>query len=117
VSSPTDFINLCKSNALLLGYHSSWAHESIRHLGFDELREITLDKWDEEVWGAAHASPTNVPRPKLFFYFAEEDPWVAGHTRDYLMKIRGREKGADDWKPRMEIDQLKIPHAFCLGEY
>jgi hypothetical protein len=93
------------------------AHESIRHLGFDELREITLDKWDEEVWGAAHTSPTNVPRPKLFFYFAEEDPWVAGHTRDYLMKIRGREKGGDGWKPRMEIDQLKTPHAFCLGEY
>jgi hypothetical protein len=23
----------------------------------------------------------------------------------------------EDWKPLMEIDQMEIPHAFCLGKF
>jgi hypothetical protein len=81
------------------------------------VREITTDQWDTEVWGAVHPSPTKVPRPRLFFYFGEEDHWIAEHTRDDLMRIRGRGQGDDDWKPWMEIDQLETPHAFCMGKH
>ena len=85
-------------------------------MGHDEMRETTTDKWDEEVWGAMHRSPTDVPRPKLFFYFGEDDHWVANHTRDDLIKLRGRGEEGGDWKPHMEIDEYDIPHAFCLGQ-
>jgi hypothetical protein len=87
---------------------------SNRHMGCDEMRQITVDKWDTEVWGAVHPSPTKVPRPKLFFYFGENDHWVADHTRDDLMRCRGRGESSDDWRPWMEIDKLEIPHGFCI---
>jgi len=85
-----------------------------RHMGCDEMKQITVDKWDTEVWGAVHPSPTKVPRPKLFFYFGENDHWVADHTRDDLMRCRGRGESSDDWRPWMEIDKLEIPHGFCI---
>jgi hypothetical protein len=89
---------------------------SDRYMGCDEMREITTDKWDSEVWGAVHPSPTTVARARLFFYFGEDDHWVADHTRDDLMRMRGQGNSEDDWRPWMEIDQQEIPHAFCLGE-
>jgi len=87
-------------------------------MGAEEMEQITSDAWDDELWGAAHASPTDVPRPKLFFYFGEDDHWVAKRTRDDLIALRGRdgkdgdEKNGEHWRPRMEIDTLGIPHAF-----
>jgi hypothetical protein len=85
-------------------------------MGCDEIRTITADKWDTEIWGAVHPSATNVPRARLFFYFGEDDHWVANHTRDDLMRMRARGESGDEWKPYMEIDQMETPHAFCIGE-
>jgi len=87
-------------------------------MGADEMKQITSDTWDSELWGAAHASPTGIPRPKLFFYFGEDDHWVADRTRDDLMGLRGRDGGnGEGWRPKMEIDGLGIPHAFPDGEF
>ena len=81
----------------------------------DELRLITADKWDSEIWGAAHASPTGIPRPKLFFYFGEKDHWIADETRDQLIAARAfGGKGDEGWKPRMEIDRGGVPHGFVI---
>lgn len=88
-----------------------------RHMGCDEMKEITTDKWDAEVWGAVHPSPTSIPRARLFFYFGEDDHWVADHTRDDLMRMRGQGESEDDWRPWMEIDQQEVPHAFCMGKF
>ncbi|KIW09403.1 uncharacterized protein PV09_00297 [Verruconis gallopava] len=85
------------------------------YMGADEMRQISSDKWDEEIWGAAHPSRTGIPRPKMFFYFGEKDHWVADRTREDLMKFRGRGNGGDHWKPKMEIDQNGIPHGFCIS--
>jgi hypothetical protein len=85
-------------------------------MGADEMRSITANKWDTELWGAAHPSSSGIPRPKLFFYFGKNDHWVAERTRDDLMEVRGRNGGkGDEWKPKMEIDGLGIPHAFPDG--
>jgi hypothetical protein len=86
-------------------------------MGNDEMTEITTDKWDSEVWGAAEPSPAGIPRPKLFFYFGKKDHWVADRTRDDIMRARGRLYAEiDDWKPWMEIDKLDTPHGFCIGK-
>jgi pimeloyl-ACP methyl ester carboxylesterase len=84
-------------------------------MGIDEMQSITADKWDTEVWGAVYPSSLQSPRPKLFFYFGEEDHWVANRTRDDLMALRGRGESNDEWRPWMEIDKLRIPHGFCIG--
>jgi Lipid-droplet associated hydrolase len=103
---------MCSPSYLYCKRHANWS----RYMGRDEMVEITTDKWDSEVWGAVHPSPTRVPRPKMFFYFGEKDHWVADHTRDDLMRARGRGEEGDDWKPWMEIDKLEIPHGFVLGK-
>jgi hypothetical protein len=91
-------------------------------MGADEMRQITGDRWDHEVWGAAHPPEHGVPRPRLFFYFGERDHWVADRTRDDLMRLRGRSNGngegvegrGEEWKPKMEIDDKGVPHGFCI---
>ncbi|KAF2434699.1 hypothetical protein EJ08DRAFT_549946, partial [Tothia fuscella] len=84
------------------------------HMGADEMRTITTNKWDDEIWGAAHPSSSGIPRPKLFFYFGKRDHWVADRTRDDLLQLRGRslDREGEEWKPNMEIDELGAPHAF-----
>lgn len=86
------------------------------HMGRDEMERIGADAWDAEIWGAAHPSPTGVPRPKLFFYFGKNDHWVADHTRDDLIRLRGRQVDEEQWKPHMEIDDDNIPHGFSICE-
>jgi len=83
-------------------------------MGKDEMETITADRFTSEIWGATHASPSGVPRPKLFFYFGKNDHWVAGKTRDELMKVRGSGGGTEEWRPKMEIDKRGIPHGFCI---
>ncbi|KAF2744441.1 hypothetical protein M011DRAFT_470578 [Sporormia fimetaria CBS 119925] len=80
-----------------------------------ELREITLDKWDEEIWGAAHKSTHRHPRPVLRFLFAKKDHWVAQETRDELIATRAAKGEGETWKPKMEVDEVNgWPHAFCI---
>jgi len=83
-------------------------------MGRDEMAQITTDRWTDDLWGAAHPSPTGVPRPKLFFYFGKKDHWVADRTRDELLRLRGRGEGGETWKPKMEVDGNEIPHGFCI---
>lgn len=86
------------------------------YMGADEMRSITANKWDAELWGASHPSPCGMPRPQLFFYFGKNDHWVAERTRDDLIESRGRNGEGDGWKPKMEIDVLGTPHAFPDGK-
>ncbi|KAF2404185.1 hypothetical protein EJ06DRAFT_578878 [Trichodelitschia bisporula] len=81
------------------------------HMARDEMSLITTDTWDAEIWGAAHPSPTGTARSQLFFYFGEEDHWVAEETREEIIRARG---GGEDWRPRMEVDEGGIPHGFCV---
>ncbi|KAF2474294.1 uncharacterized protein BDR25DRAFT_332396 [Lindgomyces ingoldianus] len=82
----------------------------------DEMLTITSDRWDAEIWGAAHPSKHPHPRPALRFLFAKADHWVADETRDDLIKVRGLSKHSDeDWKPIMEVDEVRgWPHGFCI---
>lgn len=72
----------------------------------DEMRTITSDKWGDDVWGAAHK-----PVAQLFFYFGQNDHWVADQTRDEIIALRGRDGG-----PTMIVCEEGLPHAFCLSE-
>lgn len=80
-------------------------------LACDEIETITTDKWSDEIWGAMHPSPTGVPRPRLYFFFGEEDHWVSGKTRDELILMKG---GEEEWRPKMEVDTTGLPHGFCI---
>ncbi|KAK7524252.1 hypothetical protein IWZ03DRAFT_20863 [Phyllosticta citriasiana] len=60
------------------------------HMAKEELRTITDDRWDAELWGAATPSPLQQPRPKLYFLWGRKDHWVADSTREELIQARGR---------------------------
>ncbi|KAG2016729.1 hypothetical protein GB937_006209 [Aspergillus fischeri] len=77
------------------------------HMAADEMRTITSDKWDDDVWGVSTA---NEPLTRLFFYFGRNDHWVAERTRDEIIDLRGRVEGG----PTMSVCELGLPHAFCL---
>ncbi len=81
----------------------------------DEMREITEDAWNEEIWDASVQGSTST-RAKLVFYFGERDHWVADRTRDDLIRARAfTADQSDEWKPRMIIDEDRIPHGFCIS--
>jgi pimeloyl-ACP methyl ester carboxylesterase len=44
-------------------------------MGHDEMKELSIDKWDDEIWGAAYESGHPHPRPVLRFLFGENDHW------------------------------------------
>jgi hypothetical protein len=57
-----------------------------------EMKEIRADKWGQEVWGASDDifSPDVGGRresgnPRLFFWFAKEDQWVADVTKKAIV--------------------------------
>lgn len=76
----------------------------------DEMAEITHDRWDYSIWGSEKAGVS-----RLWFYFGQNDHWVAEETREAIMKARGRGMG-EEWKPRMVLDEGGVPHGFCIGE-
>lgn len=83
----------------------------------DEIREITDDEWDEEIWGASVQAALS-RRAKLIFYFGKNDHWVAERTRDDLIRTRAfRPDESNEWKPRMIIDEDGIPHGFCISKF
>ena len=97
-----------------------------RHMARDEMAQITADRWDAEIWGAATATATSIsdtssskpkPKPKLVFYFGQDDHWVADRYRDELISTRGQTEAGESWKPKMLVDESGVPHAFCVREY
>ena len=82
----------------------------------DEIENITEDKWDAEIWGVEHHEPDRKYNiPKLIFYFARNDHWVANHTRDALIAARARGEGEEQTgKPVMIVDKDGIEHGFCI---
>ncbi|KAK5107260.1 hypothetical protein LTR62_001576 [Meristemomyces frigidus] len=98
-------------------------------LAADEMRSVTSDRWNDGLWGldADEATSAKLPelataaqtRTKLFFYWGENDHWVADSTRDTLIMQRGRNVESaqkEDRKPVMEIDQHGVPHAFPVKQ-
>jgi hypothetical protein len=85
----------------------------------DELRVISDNKWDNEIWGAATPSPLSHPRACLFILFGRNDLWVSDQVRDDLGREKGRSfkssESGEMWKPVMEIDETGIPHDFCIA--
>lgn len=78
------------------------------------MRTITSDKWADDIWGTGTGivSATTNPPAKLFFYFGQNDHWVAEQTRDEIIEVRGKTKGG----PKMLVCEDGVPHAFCLSE-
>lgn len=84
-----------------------------RHLGADEMRTITSDKWSDDIWGM---SGVEEPLAKLFFYFGRNDHWVAERTRDGIIAVRGRTSSDGNGNgPMMVVCEDGLPHAFCLS--
>ncbi|KAK6005980.1 hypothetical protein QM012_006390 [Aureobasidium pullulans] len=85
------------------------------HLAGHEMRTITTDTWDDELWGISKAQDPNSNKTRLYFYFGTDDHWVANKTRDELIAARAATgKTGDENKPTMEIDTHGTPHGFCI---
>ncbi|KAF9869853.1 major facilitator superfamily transporter [Colletotrichum karsti] len=92
------------------------------HMGKDEMKVITEDKWDQELWGieeeegdaSSGISSGKRTTPKFYMLFGKKDHWVADHFRDHF--LRAREKHIENGRARVEIDEKGIPHAFCTTE-
>ena len=80
----------------------------------DEMRDITEDRWTDEIWGSAALSAEQ--HTKLVFYFGEADHWVAEHVLDNLISTRGYKAGDEAWKAKMLVDDNGIPHSFCISQ-
>ena len=86
------------------------------YLAKNELDVITTDMWDDEIWGVEKIKGKG-KRTKMFFYFGENDHWVADKTRDDLIVARASKGVAgDEDKPVMEIDKQGVGHDFCISE-
>ncbi|KAL4806118.1 hypothetical protein BDV18DRAFT_138730 [Aspergillus unguis] len=86
------------------------------HLGADEMRTITSDKWSDDVWGVSTSSPPSAgaQQTQLFFYFGRNDHWVAEQTRDEIVAARGAKDGQSGSGPKMIVCEESVSHAFCL---
>lgn len=91
------------------------------------MREITADKWSDDIWGATapeamipsdrnKTSSTSKPSPNLVFYFGRGDHWVAEQTRDDLIKARGSlpDKNGKRNGPKMLVCEDGVLHGFCI---
>ncbi|KAG9646825.1 hypothetical protein KCU95_g18301, partial [Aureobasidium melanogenum] len=85
------------------------------YLASHEMKTITTDAWDDELWGISKAQDSNDNKTKLYFYFGTDDHWVANETRDELIAARAATgKVGEEDKPTMEIDTHGTPHGFCI---
>ncbi|KAL2220065.1 hypothetical protein M432DRAFT_652993 [Thermoascus aurantiacus ATCC 26904] len=87
------------------------------HMAADEMREITADRWSDDIWGTSSStssmsSSAKKPPSKLVFYFGRNDHWVAERTRDEIIATRGRR--AKGGGPKMVVCEDGVPHAFCI---
>lgn len=87
-----------------------------RYLAGHEMKTITADAWDDELWGLSEAQTSNSDKTKLYFYFGTDDHWVADETRDELIAARATGQVGDENKPTMEIDTHGTPHGFCISK-
>ncbi|QSS55664.1 esterase/lipase superfamily domain-containing protein [Histoplasma capsulatum var. duboisii H88] len=98
--------------------------EQAIHMSADEMRDITYDKWSDEIWGIASSSsapsPMSAPSSEesplnLVLYFAKQDHWVADRTRDEIIRVRGgvgSSSGSNG--PRMQVCEDGVVHGFCI---
>jgi hypothetical protein len=97
------------------------------HLGKDELRVISKERWSEELWEIAAAAEDEEEKeadieadpPKFVFYFGESDGWVDDVHRDHFIERRNAHAAREGprhkrGRTRIIIDQDGLPHAFCL---
>ncbi|PGH18288.1 hypothetical protein AJ79_00627 [Helicocarpus griseus UAMH5409] len=97
--------------------------EQAIHMAADEMREITSDKWSDEIWGIASSSstaskstsnPVKLP-PNLVLYFAQSDHWVADQTRDEIIQARGSlRRSTGNNGPVMQVCEDGVVHGFCI---
>ncbi|KAL2018016.1 hypothetical protein VTK56DRAFT_1332 [Thermocarpiscus australiensis] len=81
------------------------------HMGKDEMRTITEEKWSEDLWEIQEAEEDTGLGAKFFFYFAVSDHWIADECRDEFIEKRKKHKKG---RTKIVIDEEKIPHAFCI---
>lgn len=85
----------------------------------DELLEMTTDKWSPTTWNRYEPGLRDtIDRPQLYFFWSENDHWIANKTRDKVIADHARRTGivvADDHgRPYMEVDNTNISHDFCI---
>lgn len=109
----------------------TYQQTTYRHMAADEMREITSDKWSDEIWGIASSSSASSPMSastasstpakaslNLVLYFAQQDHWVAGQTRDEIIRARGgMVNGTGSNGPSMLVCEDGVVHGFCIREY
>ncbi|KAK4191313.1 lipid droplet-associated hydrolase [Podospora australis] len=91
------------------------------HMGKDEMRTITEEKWQKDFWEEITSTDTEGEGEreeegkgkgnKFYFYFAEKDHWVADACRDEFIAARKQNPRA---RTEIVIGTEKIPHAFCI---
>ncbi|KAL4938358.1 hypothetical protein BDV06DRAFT_57661 [Aspergillus oleicola] len=101
------------------------------HMATDEMRVISRDKWDDEVWGISAPAHSEQDKQQqttnnlaMYFYFGRNDHWVAERTREDIIALRGSPKaksGSESGdgnenvtRPKMFVCEESVPHAFCL---
>ncbi|EEQ29537.1 hypothetical protein McanCB56680_006101 [Microsporum canis] len=85
------------------------------HMAADEMREISADKWSDELWG--FGSPTNTPKDrltKMIFYFGRNDHWVAETTREEIIQSKTKAKQSAPG-PVLTVCEDGVVHGFCIG--
>jgi hypothetical protein len=89
----------------------------------DEMRDITADKWADDIWGITSPggnNPTEISAgasaPKMVFYFGRGDHWVAEQTRDEIIKAKGFLSDRPNGKigPKMVVCEDGVLHGFCI---
>ena len=78
------------------------------HLARHEMDEIRADMWADSLWHAGEEGP------KVHLIFGEDDHWVGDEARDELMATRRATQGRPG--ATMEIDEMGIPHSFCIRD-
>lgn len=83
----------------------------------DEMRDITVDKWNDEVWGISNPEIPSRQPAKLVFYFGRNDHWVAEQTRDDIIRIRSLQAAQCKKRgPKIVVCDDHILHGFCVGK-
>ncbi|EFR04343.1 hypothetical protein MGYG_07352 [Nannizzia gypsea CBS 118893] len=85
------------------------------HMAADEMKDISADKWNDEIWG--FSSPTHAPKDrltKMVFYFGRNDHWVAEATRKDIIQSKSRAE-QDGSGPVLKVCEDGVAHGFCIG--